>query len=432
MTVMSNRSLSWIVVALGLGAFHADRAAGQRPASAPLPAGVTACEFTALARPAEPDGPTVRETPGNDGRVLGRLPAAHSPATDLYGPDGELPEVRVIGVKDGWLLIEGATYQQPSLRPKIYDGRGWIEGKSLTTHLFRDTLRSAPGNGAPDAAYLRRIADGNGYRPYDVEVQAVVGCAGRWLEVEIHLPGARTVSGKPVAATDGTVRGWTDRSCAQQQNTPCWRTQFDYPWSPLPAGVTECDFGALSRDPDPAGLNVRAAPDGTAPVLGRLAPPSDIGGGTTVLAEVRVIGFQKGWFLIEAGPYPDSDLPSGKPRPYSGRGWVSGAMLTTGGLLRNMLKQAPSEKAADVVDLEVGGGAVSNAQSANVRRILACSGDWALVEVALVKGMKPLLKTDAPAGAVRGWANGICIQQLTTCDFTLTTPWSPPAPLPPQ
>jgi hypothetical protein len=47
--------------------------------------------------------------------------------------------------------------------------------------------------------------------------------------------------------------------------------------APLPAGVTECDFGALSNDPDPAGLNVRAAPDSNAAVLGRLLPPTDKG-----------------------------------------------------------------------------------------------------------------------------------------------------------
>jgi hypothetical protein len=55
MTVMINRSLTWIVVAPGFGAFHADRAAGQIAVSAPLPAGVTACEFSALAGPAELD-----------------------------------------------------------------------------------------------------------------------------------------------------------------------------------------------------------------------------------------------------------------------------------------------------------------------------------------------------------------------------------------
>ena len=106
-------------------------------------------------------------------------------------------------------------------------------------------------------------------------------------------------------------------------------------------------------------------------------------------------------------------------------------MLTTQ-LLRNTLKQAPSEKAADVVDLVVDDGASSNPQSVTMRRMLACSGDWVQVELALTKGMKPLLQTGAPAGAVRGWANGTCTAQLTTCDFNMATPWSPPAPLPPQ
>jgi hypothetical protein len=194
--------------------------------------------------------------------------------------------------------------------------------------------------------------------------------------------------------------------------------------APLPAGVTECDFGALSNDPDPAGLNVRAAPDSNAPVVGRLLPPTDIGGGTKVAADVHVIGFQKGWFLIEAGPYYDADLPPHRPKPYSGRGWVAGNMLTAE-LLRNMLKQAPSEKAADVVNLYVvdsDGSTVSDPQSVKMRRLLACSGDWVKVEIALVKDMKPLLETDTPKGAVRGWANGTCTAQLTTCDFDQSRP----------
>src|SRR5262245_35038643 len=41
---------------------------------------------------------------------------------------------------------------------------------------------------------------------------------------------------------------------------------------------------------------------------------------------------------------------------------------------------------------------------------------------------KPLLATDAPTGAVRGWTNGTCSAQLMTCAFSQDTPWSPPAP----
>jgi hypothetical protein len=429
---MINRSLRWMLVALGLGAFGPHRAFGQSDASAPLPAGVTACDFRALAMPGDPDGAPIRESPQHDARVLGRLPALKDKDTDSagYSRDGELAEFRVLGAKDGWFLIEGAEYPELD-RPKLYATRGWLDGKAITTNLFRDTLKKAPSNTSPDVAHLYGTSDGRPYQPYGIDVQRVVGCAGPWLEVEIHQPGVKTLAGKPASA-DGTVRGWTDRSCPQQRDGPCKAKQFDYTWSPLPAGATECNFYALSNDRDPAGLNVREAPDAAARVLGRLMPPTAIlGSDIKVAAEVRVIGFQKGWFLIEAGPYDGADLVPLKAKPYIGRGWVSGNMLTTE-LLRRMLKQAPDEKSADVVDLYGDGSGQSNPQNVRMRRIIACSGDWVHVEIALEKGMKPVLATDAPKGAVRGWANGTCTAQLTTCDFSEPHPWSPPAPLPPE
>ena len=49
-----------------------------------------------------------------------------------------------------------------------------------------------------------------------------------------------------------------------------------------------------------------------------------------------------------------------------------------------------------------------------------------------MKGTKPLLESGVPKGAVRGWANGTCAEQFAACDFNQDTPWSPPAPLPPE
>ena len=147
-----------------------------------------------------------------------------------------------------------------------------------------------------------------------------------------------------------------------------------------------------------------------------------------------MIGYRKGWFLIEAGPYHPPICRRIRPKSYSGRGWVAASLLTAG-LLRNRLKQAPSEQSADVVDLRVldkEGIPLVDPQHVKMRRIIACSGDWVQVEVALVKGMKPLLESGAPKGAVRGWANGTCAEQFATCDFDPDTPWSPPAPLPPE
>jgi hypothetical protein len=421
--VMINGLPSWTLVALGLSVFHpiGASAQGDRPPplpSAPLPAGVTACKFAALVQDSEPGGPAIRDAPQPDGREVGRLPALRP--RDGNGVD--LAEIQVIGVKGGWFLIESAA------------GRGWVEGKFVTTNLFRDTLRKSPSNDSPEVAYLRGTgSDGVPFEPYGLERGRVLGCSGPWLEVEIHQPKATTLSGKPAATGDGMVRGWTDRSCTEQHR-PCMGEQFDYPWSPLPAGVTECRFRALSKDPDPAGLNVRDAPDRNARVLGRL-PPVDIGG-ESVLAEIQVIGYRKGWFLIEVGegaPYHDANLPPGRPKPYSGRGWVAGSMLTAG-LLRDRLKQAPSEQSADAVDLRVldkEGIPLTDPQHVKMRRIIACSGDWVQVEVALEKGMKPLLESGAPKGAVRGWANGTCAEQFAVCPSP-DTPWSPPAPLPPE
>ena len=231
------------------------------------------------------------------------------------------------------------------------------------------------------------------------------------------------------------VRGWTERSCVQQDRS-CREHQFDYPWSPLPDGVTECSFHALSRDPDSAGLNVRAMPDKNARVIGRVQPLYIEHYGK-VLGEVYVIGYKNGWFLVALDPsHTDSTAgsPHQGPQPFIGRGWVAGGMLTAE-LLRNLLKQEPRETAVDVVNLYVeddGSGQMLDPQSVKMRRLLSCAGDWVHVEIALVKGMKPLVATDTPAGVIRGWANGTCTSQLTTCDFSQDQPWSADASVPPE
>jgi len=418
--------------AIALSMFAAHRASAQDAMPAPLPASVTACQFDALSNP--PNGEKnlmLRDAPHSDAKVLAPLPAVEITNESFTSSHREMPQFRVIGFKDGWFLIEDPHYPEDS--QPLYTGQGWVDGQFITTRLYRDTVKKAPSYTADDVVYLNgEDTDGVTGNPYSTPVSRIMGCSGPWFEVQSWLPGAKTPSGQP-APGKGIVRGWTDRSCVQQDG-PCRRQQFDYPWSPLPAGVTECNFGALSNDPDPAGLNVREAPDRNAHIIGHVQTPTYLGRGTKVLAGVQVIGYKKGWFLVELGPYDPADLPPHGPKPYTGRGWVAGNMLTTE-LLRDMLKQEPSEKAADVINLQVdddSGGNVSNPQIVKMRRILACSGDWVHVEIALVKGMKPLLKTDASPSAVRGWSNGTCTSQLTTCDFDGGTPWSPPAPLPPE
>ena len=75
---------------------------------------------------------------------------------------------------------------------------------------------------------------------------------------------------------------------------------------PLPPGAVACrDFTAFANDPDPNGLNVRAEPDAHAKILGRLPPPLVYAADDIWYATASVIGFKKGWFLIEGGEADD-------------------------------------------------------------------------------------------------------------------------------
>jgi hypothetical protein len=199
------------------------------------------------------------------------------------------------------------------------------------------------------------------------------------------------------------------------------------PPSPLlPPGTTACSgFGAFANDRDPNGLNVRAEPDAHAKILGRLPPPLVYAADDIWYATASVIGFKKGWFLIEGGEADDQeDTKTGKTAakfaPYSGRGWVSANLVTA--QLGTPVVEAPDGTSSMVVVLD-------SYQNTKARRILSCSGPWLHVEVVLPAGVKPEFKTDAPPGTVRGWVDGTCETQKTPCDFGAKI-WAPPAAVP--
>ncbi|WP_158816295.1 hypothetical protein [Methylocapsa sp. S129] len=412
-------------------------AGAQTTAGEPAPQGVAACDFTAKSSDASEQGLALRAAPDAAAEALGYIPRIEDKQEGSDEESKQGPWFHVLGAKDGWFQIEGANYVDPRSLPSP-GGKGWVDGRSVTVRLYRETLKAAPNDAASDVVYLNAYdADANSlYSPETVPVSRVFGCSGRWFEVEIRLPGAKTLTGAPASA-NGTVRGWTDRTCADLDVMgQCVRRQFDYPWSPLPSGITECNFFAFSRDHDPAGLNVRAEPDGNARILGRLPfgrlEPNDPQPYSTFGADV--IGYKKGWFLIEHG-FEAVWSPQRPREPvYTGRGWVA-ANLVTAQLLREKLKLAPNGASSDVVDLQDVKGEYPVGDSVIPRRILGCSGDWVHVEVGLRPGEKALAKTDAPAGAVRGWADGTCASQTTTCvpgvGFS-PLPTSPPAPLPPE
>lgn len=159
-----------------------------------------------------------------------------------------------------------------------------------------------------------------------------------------------------------------------------------------------CTFSAHTIDLDPAGTNIRSAPNATALPLARL--PREAGEGDAAFSpEFEVIGFKKGWFLIKnaaVGHYGDEPVRT----IFKGPGWVS-AKLVGFTINNHRLYDAPDSSAKVVGELI---GADWGPDSAIVKEVHDCSG--AFVNVTL----------ETPDGAERrGWATGLCANQVTTC-----------------
>lgn len=184
----------------------------------------------------------------------------------------------------------------------------------------------------------------------------------------------------------------------------------------LPAGTIPCDFGAWSADKDSKGLNVRAEPSAQSKILGTLPPPfkfnaknkSENAPDDGWLTEFRVIGFKDDWFLIEGATPPGKEYedekvyPKNSPKPYAGRGWVAsnkiGAQYANGDTKMGGLFQAPHVDALWTPAKNAFGSSIS--ADGGPKRILACSGFWALVE---------------SHDGVRGWWRRLCSSQVTNC-----------------
>jgi hypothetical protein len=118
---------------------HAEFAAKR----AALPAGTEPCDLGAWSEDRDPNGLNVRAEPSAKARVLGTLPPPYR--LKMGGGEntpegGWLTEFRIIGFKDGWFLIEGATppgkdYEDekkyPRSAPKPYAGRGWVAANKI-------------------------------------------------------------------------------------------------------------------------------------------------------------------------------------------------------------------------------------------------------------------------------------------------------------
>lgn len=178
-----------------------------------------------------------------------------------------------------------------------------------------------------------------------------------------------------------------------------------------PAGGTDieaCTVSAWSTDPDPNGLNVRAAPEGGAAIIGNLPAAREVGG-ERFATEVSITGSKDGWLRISEGWVLDYIWDEPIEFVFRGVGWVSGRHL---GLRLNYrhLHDGPSAE-APVVATMVGttDGIRYSPDSIRVDRIHACRGDWVEVEGRLeIDGI-------SYGPHLRGWTTGTCSNQVTTC-----------------
>ena len=92
MTAAKSRNGVVLAIALCLGALQLHASDGTAASSEPLPAGVTACGFDALANDPQPAGLAIHDAPRSDAPVLGRLPAIKDADASAYGRMEKFPK----------------------------------------------------------------------------------------------------------------------------------------------------------------------------------------------------------------------------------------------------------------------------------------------------------------------------------------------------
>ena len=167
------------------------------------------------------------------------------------------------------------------------------------------------------------------------------------------------------------------------------------------SGVTACALSGWSNDPDPSGLNIRAAPSTDAEIIGRV-PPAKAQAGDSYAAEFRITGSRNGWFLVSRVKFADYGSGKGDRILFGGPGWVFADKVRFL-INRAEVRSAPADNAQLVATLRTADGG-GGPDSATIDHVFGCSGAFAEAAVHM-EGQRQ----------VRGWVTGICSNQVTTC-----------------
>lgn len=136
------------------------KATGFNTEVATLYAQTNECSFSAWVIDKDVNGLNVRETPGTNGNIIGKLKYAND--------DDEIVIVRIIGYSNGWVKINGAETVGGE---EQFSGIGWVSAKMVTISTEQHN-----GNASkPVPLYIQPKTSSKkvGTIPSDVNVQIV-------------------------------------------------------------------------------------------------------------------------------------------------------------------------------------------------------------------------------------------------------------------
>jgi len=157
--------------------------------------------------------------------------------------------------------------------------------------------------------------------------------------------------------------------------------------APAPAAMITCDVTLNVTDPDPKGLNVRAAPSTRGAIVALLKPDGE-------WTSVHVTGQQGEWLSIDRAETIDDNARDGSRTVLDKPGWVHVSRLGVSELFTGSGTVIRDKPAADGKALL----RIKDEDSAPTR-VLACSGRYIQVR----------------HGKVQGWTNSWCNNERTTC-----------------
>ncbi len=169
-----------------------------------IEAPATTCAFQAWSK--DPGRLNVRAAPRADGAVITRLPPPVRAGSESFSP-----EMKIIGAKNGWLLIDGAEITDYGVgKPgPAFVGRGWVSGAMVDVTPQDERVRTAPDVAAKVVDEPRQdAAKGTEF----LKLRRIWSCEGRWAEVEGDFVFEAGTPGRH-------ARGWVTELCGNQVTT---------------------------------------------------------------------------------------------------------------------------------------------------------------------------------------------------------------------